>query len=145
MKPLDDIDRALVAQLQDNARTPLAALARRVGLSRSAAQERLQRLERSGVIAQYTLRRGDAGRGAVQAWLWLRFAEGFSCEDVMPQLEPLPAVRLAHSVTGDIDLMVLVECESAAALSALREAVLAMKAVDDVTTSMVLKTQLDRR
>jgi DNA-binding Lrp family transcriptional regulator len=56
MKPLDAIDRQLIALLQDNARLSTVALAKAVGLSRSTVQERLQRLENAGVIAQYTVR-----------------------------------------------------------------------------------------
>ena len=70
MKPLDEIDRKLVALLQDNARTSTVALAKSVGLSRSTVQERLHRLETAGVIAQYTVRLGQGG-DPFQAWLLL--------------------------------------------------------------------------
>ena len=99
MKPLDDIDRKLIALLQDNARLSTVALAKAVGLSRSAVQERIARLEGSGVIAQYTVRLGSGGE-PLRAWLLLRYADGFSCDDVMPQLEALPQVQACHSVAG---------------------------------------------
>ena len=143
-KPLDAIDRQLVALLQDNARTSTVALAKAVGLSRSAVQERLQRLEGAGVIAQYTVRLGSGG-DPLQAWLFLRYAEGFSCDDVMPVLSALPAVQLCHSVAGEIDLMVLVHAPTPNALADLREQVAAFKGVDDVTTVPVLRVKLDRR
>jgi DNA-binding Lrp family transcriptional regulator len=144
MKPLDAIDRRLVALLQDNARTSTVALAKAVGLSRSTVQERLQRLETAGVIAQYTVRLRQ-GRDPLQAWLLLRFADGFSCDDVMPLLESLPAVQLCHSVAGDTDLMVLVHADTPTALADLRERIAAFKGVDDVTTVPVLRVMLDRR
>jgi Lrp/AsnC family leucine-responsive transcriptional regulator len=50
---LDDTNRRLLAELQGNARLTLAELGRRVGLSSPAVAERLQRLERDGVIAGY--------------------------------------------------------------------------------------------
>jgi DNA-binding Lrp family transcriptional regulator len=143
MKTLDATDHKLIALLQDNARLSTVALAKAVGLSRSTVQERLQRLEAAGVIAQYTVRLGSGG-DPLRAWLWLRYAEGFSCDDVVPLLAELPAVRLAHSVAGEIDLMVLVETATPAQLAAVREQVAAMKGVDDVTTVMVLRSVLDR-
>src|SRR5688572_17167169 len=100
MKIIDAIDRQLIARLQDDARTPVVALAQAVGLSRSAVQERLRRLERDGVIAQYTLRLG--AEDGVQAWLMLRYADGFSCDDVLPAIAPWPQVRLCHSLAGDV-------------------------------------------
>ncbi|HEY1386577.1 MAG TPA: AsnC family transcriptional regulator, partial [Dongiaceae bacterium] len=52
---LDDTDRRLISLLRANARMPTAALGRHLGLSRSAVQERLKRLERDGVITGYTI------------------------------------------------------------------------------------------
>jgi Lrp/AsnC family leucine-responsive transcriptional regulator len=51
--PLDDTNRALLAELQDDARLSLAELGRRVGLSSPAVAERLQRLESEGAITGY--------------------------------------------------------------------------------------------
>ena len=51
--PLDDTDRRLLAELQVDARLSLAELGRRVGLSAPAVAERLQRLERDGVVLGY--------------------------------------------------------------------------------------------
>lgn len=144
MKTLDTTDRKLVALLQDNARTSTVALAKSVGLSRSTVQERLQRLEAAGVIAQYTVRLGQGG-DPLQAWLLLRYADSFSCDDVMPLLETLPAVQLCHSVAGDTDLMVLVHADTPTALADLREQIAAFKGVDDVTTIPILRVTLDRR
>lgn len=144
MKTLDAIDRKLIALLQDNARLSTVALAKAVGLSRSTVQERLQRLEAAGVIAQYTVRLGSGG-DPLQAWLFLRYADGFSCDDVMPLLSGLPQVRLVHSVAGEIDLLVLVQAETPNMLADLRERIAAFKGVDDVTTVPVLRTTLDRR
>lgn len=144
MKTLDAIDRQLIALLQDNARLSTVALAKAVGLGRSTVQERLQRLENAGVIAQYTVRLGGGGE-PLQAWLMLRYADGFSCDDVMPQLIAMPQVRLCHSVAGELDLLVLVQAGSPGELADLRERVIGLKGVDDVTTVPVLRTTLDRR
>lgn len=144
MKSLDTTDRKLIALLQDNARLSTVALAKAVALSRSAVQERLQRLEAAGVIEKYTVRLGSGG-DPLQAWLFLRYADGFSCDDVMPLLGQQPSVRLCHSVAGDIDLLVLVQAETPSALADLRETIAAFKGVDDVTTMPVLRVTLDRR
>jgi len=143
MKTLDDTDRKLIALLQDNARLSTVALAKAVGLARSSVQERLQRLESAGVIAQYTLRLGSGG-DPLRAWLLLRYGDGFSCDDVVPPLVALPQVRAIHSVAGEIDLMVLVEAVGPGELADLRERVAALKGVDDVTTLPVLRTALER-
>jgi Lrp/AsnC family transcriptional regulator, leucine-responsive regulatory protein len=47
---LDQIDRALLDALQDDARTPIAELAERAGVSPASVQRRLKRLREAGVI-----------------------------------------------------------------------------------------------
>jgi Lrp/AsnC family leucine-responsive transcriptional regulator len=50
MGPLDDVNRRLLAELQDDARLSNAELGRRVGLSAPAVAERLARMQEAGVI-----------------------------------------------------------------------------------------------
>ena len=50
---LDETNRAILAELQEDARLSFAELGRRVGLSSPAVAERVQRLERAGVITGY--------------------------------------------------------------------------------------------
>lgn len=52
---MDNIDRRLIAALQRDGRTPLAGLAKQVGLSGPSVHARVQRLERDGVIKGYTV------------------------------------------------------------------------------------------
>ncbi|PXX20394.1 AsnC family transcriptional regulator [Paraburkholderia tropica] len=53
---LDEIDRALLAALVEDARASVSELARIVGLSAPSTSERLRRLEAQGVIGGYTVR-----------------------------------------------------------------------------------------
>ena len=50
-KEIDETNRLILSELQDDGRLTVAELGRRVGLSSPAVAERLQRLERDGVIA----------------------------------------------------------------------------------------------
>src|SRR5881275_755898 len=51
--PVDDVNRLILAELQQDARVTVAELGRRVGLSAPAVAERLQRMEGDGVIRAY--------------------------------------------------------------------------------------------
>jgi Lrp/AsnC family leucine-responsive transcriptional regulator len=53
MAVMDDIDRKLLAMLQDNAKLSNAELAESVGLTISSVHERVKKLERKGVIKGY--------------------------------------------------------------------------------------------
>ena len=52
-QPLDQIDRRIVGELQRDGRVTMAELGRRVSLSPPAVADRVQRLERDGVITGY--------------------------------------------------------------------------------------------
>lgn len=137
-KTLDAIDRRLLALLAADARTPLVALARAIGLSRSAAQERLRRLETGGVIRGYTVRVQPAGERPVQAWLRVKYRPGFACAQVVPGVVARPEVRLCHSLAGPTDLLVLAEAGSLDELADLREHFAALPGVAEVETAPVL-------
>jgi len=52
----DAKDKFLITLLRNSARAPVTLLARKMGMSCSAVQQRLARLERDRVIAGYTVR-----------------------------------------------------------------------------------------
>ena len=56
---MDDTDRALLALLRENARAPTALTGAPAGAVAHHGAEPLERLERSGVIAGYTVRLSD--------------------------------------------------------------------------------------
>lgn len=139
---MDDKDRLLLTLLRRDARRPVVALARDLGLSRTATQDRLARLQASGAIAGFTLAEGGAATSREAAWLTVRFEPGRRCADVVPKLKRLPAIAAIHSVTGAIDLVVRVEGETVAAIETARSAVAAVPGVAEVSTHIVLERHL---
>ena len=68
----NDKDTLLLSLLAENARTPIAELARQLGLSRTTVQARIERLERGGAIAGYTVRLSTAAeRALVRAYVMI--------------------------------------------------------------------------
>ncbi|MBL0337620.1 MAG: winged helix-turn-helix transcriptional regulator [Rhodospirillaceae bacterium] len=71
----DQTDEHLISLLTANARVSAALLARKVGLSRSAVQQRLRRLEQQGIIEGYsvvlkTIPVHPQGGGQWSWWCW---------------------------------------------------------------------------
>ena len=54
MPSLDDLDRAILAELEENARIPISELARRLDTPSSTIRDRMRSLEQDGVILGYT-------------------------------------------------------------------------------------------
>lgn len=142
---LDDIDRRLLARLRANARTPTAALGRQLGLSRSAVQERLKRLERDGVILGYTVRLADATRRpSVTAHVMLTL-DPKQQDRAAEALRGLPEVTSAHTVSGVYDLVAEVTAASAEALDAVLTRIGKLPGVVRTTSSILLSTKFERR
>ena len=77
-KAMDDKDRLLLSLLRRDARRPVVALARDLGLSRTATQDRLAKLQASGAIAGFTIVGGDE-RAREIAYLMVKLERGARC------------------------------------------------------------------
>ncbi len=105
--PLDDVDRALLQLLAQDARASQRSLARKLGMSAPAIGERLARMERACVIRGYSvvLDWGAAGF-PVLVYLAITTAQGHDLGPVMAEVSRLPEVETVTVVTGDLDLLV---------------------------------------
>ena len=140
---IDDTDRALLAQLAENARLPVATLARRLGLARSTAQARLDRLEQSGVIAGYALRMGAQARAPLRATALLQI-EPRSAPTVLARLKSLPQVGRVHTASGRFDLIVEVTARTTEELDETLDRIIEAKGVRSSESLIHLSTKLDR-
>ena len=141
---LDDTDRRLIALLRASARTPTAALARNLGLSRSAVQERLRRLERDGVIQGYTLTvASDAAKGGVSAHVLLTL-DPKQQDRAMAAVKGLPEATAAYTVSGAHDAIVMLTAETSAHLDEVLTRIGKMPGVNRTTSAILLSTLFER-
>ena len=117
----------------------LSALARRVRRSRSAIQERVQRLERSGHIAGYTIRRG--GPAGVRAYL-LVSGSAAAHERMVATLKSFPEVRVCDSVSGTVDIVLQIHAGDIASVERVCKAVGAVPGVERSITLFVMDERL---
>ncbi|MBA3676447.1 MAG: Lrp/AsnC family transcriptional regulator [Sphingosinicella sp.] len=139
---MDDRDKLLLNLLKRDARRPIVALARDLNLSRSATQERLAKLQSSGMIAGFTIVEGRSEGSPETAYLMVTFDPGQRCEQIVPKLKRIPSISMIHSVTGPVDLVVRVDGRNVAEIEAGRAAITAIPGVASVSTSMVLERHL---
>jgi Lrp/AsnC family leucine-responsive transcriptional regulator len=98
---MDATNRRLLAELHDNPRITMSALARQVGMSAPAVTERVQRLERAGVITGYRLDVDPAALGLpVTAFTRVRPAPG-QLTRVAELARSTPEVSECHRITGE--------------------------------------------
>ena len=141
---MDEIDARLIDALRENARAPTAALARTLGLSRTTVQSRIDRLERTGVIAGYSARLSDAHeRGQIHAYVMMTVSHKQAAA-VTAAVRRLPGVRALQSVSGPFDLIARVAAPGVAEMDAVIDALGALDGVERTTSSIVLSTKIDR-
>ena len=98
---LDNTNVALLIELQQDERLSLAELGRRVGLSSPAVAERLQRLERDGVITGYRAEVNPRAIGlSLTAVIRIRPAPG-QLQNVAELARNTPEVVECQRITGD--------------------------------------------
>jgi len=139
---LDEVNLRLLAELQGSPRLPIAELARRVGMSSPAVTERVQRLERAGVITGYRLDIDPAAAGLpVTAFVRIRPMPGS-----LPKIAQLAAetaqVTECYRITGEDCFLIKLHVATVDQLEAVLDRFLAY---GTTTTSVVVSTPVPRR
>lgn len=140
---IDETDAQLIELLTQNARLPVATLARKLGIARSTVQSRLDRLEASGRIAGYTLRPGPGGREPLRATALLS-VEPRASPGVLARLSSLPQVRRVHTTSGRWDLVAELAAGSTEELDEALDRIGETRGVKSSESLIHLSTKLDR-
>jgi DNA-binding Lrp family transcriptional regulator len=139
----DEIDRILLKQLQQDARTTNAELARRVDLSPSGLQKRLRKLEETGLIQRYTaiLDREAIGYDLLCfVHVTLQHHKLENVADFHDAVQQLPEVLECHHVTGEYDYLIKIVVRNRKHLEAfLMSKLTPIPAVDKLRTSIALR------
>ena len=141
---LTDADQQLLSMLRENARASTAEIARRLKLSRTTVQSRIERLERQGLIAGYTVRVDDeAERGWIRAHIMITVLPK-QAPAVVKALHAMPEVRTLHSVSGPFDLVALGVTPTVAEMDELTDRIGAIDGVERTTSSIILSAKFER-
>ena len=135
---MDRIDKKLLKLLQKNARMTSTALGKEVGLSRTAAQERIAKLEHNGVIAGYTAKLGSEFWGNFHKAVVSVQIETRPCSIVLSKVVKLPSVVSCYSVAGEVDAFLIVAYESPRELTKLIDEISDIDGVGLVNSHVVL-------
>ena len=137
-------DERLLSVLREDARASTAQVARRLGLSRTTVQSRIDRLEQQGVIAGYTVRtHADYEQGQVRAHVLITVLPR-KMPAVVKALREIPEVRSLHSVSGAHDLVAMGVVPTVAEMDELTDRIGAIAGVERTTSSVILSTKFER-
>lgn len=114
---LDDIDKKILRVLSGDGKISNKDLAERVGLSPSPCWQRVQRLEKNGVITGYRTLLNQELLGApdvVFVVIKLERHAGSSPEDMVEQLARMPEILEIYLTSGSFDYMLKVAVDGTA-------------------------------
>ena len=141
---LTPADTQLLTVLRENARASTAEIARRLKLSRTTVQSRIERLEREGVIGGYTVRVHEAAeQGHIRAHIMIT-VHPKQMTSVVASLRAMPEVRLLQSFSGAYDLIAVGVVPSVDGMDLLTDRIGAIDGVERTTSSIVLSTKFER-
>ncbi|HYC42407.1 MAG TPA: Lrp/AsnC family transcriptional regulator [Noviherbaspirillum sp.] len=145
MKPaLDEIDNQILALLMDDARMPVATIAKRVDIARTTAIARIGNLEKRGIIAGYGVRLNqELYQPAVRAYVGIA-VDPRKATALVKVLEKMPQVETLCAVSGSVDYMVTLRCQSTAELDRMLDQIGATDGVRQTSTSIILTKRIDR-
>jgi Lrp/AsnC family transcriptional regulator, leucine-responsive regulatory protein len=148
MERLDRIDRNILAELSRDGRLSMAALAERVGLSKTPVQARVRRLESEGCIRGYSaiVDREKMGQGHV-AFVQVELADTRSAalDALNKAVLSVAEIEQCHMIAGSFDYLLKVRTSDIAAYRrVLGERISALPHVARTSSFVAMETVKDR-
>ncbi|MEM7241164.1 MAG: Lrp/AsnC family transcriptional regulator [Pseudomonadota bacterium] len=141
---MDDLDRQMIALLSANARLPISSLAATLGIARTTAQARLDSLERRGIIAGYTIRKGsDFAENEIYATVLLQL-EPAKQAAVVSRLSSFAEVEAAFTASGRFDMILRVKAENTTHLDGVLDRISDLAGVKSTESLIRLSSKFDR-
>ncbi len=142
---VEDIDRQIVAALSVDGRMSYTDLAEKVGLSVSAAHQRVRRLEQRDVIKGYAARLDrEALDAPLTAFIAIRPIDAAAPDDAPEHLTHLAEIEACYSIAGEDNYLLLARVPTPAGLERLLQEIRTAANVTTRTT-VVLSTPFEGR
>jgi DNA-binding Lrp family transcriptional regulator len=137
---MDTTDRQILSLLRDNARMPVASMAKSLRLARGTIQNRLAKLEAEGVILGYTVRlKLPAEDQRIRALMTVA-VEGNRTDEVLKALRGDPAVSALHTTNGRWDIVAELWTDSLEAVDRVLARIRKIHGISNTETSLLLST-----
>ncbi len=141
---LSEKDEQLIDLLRRDARLSVSEIARRLGVSRTAAQVRLHKLENKGVIEGYTLKLSPAFlENRVRALVMIKFPPGKRA-NIEGSLSEIATLTSLYSISGAYDIAAVVSAPTMGELDDTIDKIGCIEGIDETMSSIILSTKIDR-
>lgn len=139
---IDEIDRNILSELQEDARTSFAELGRRVGLTTPAVIERVRKLEDAGIITGYRAEI-DTSKVGLPITAFIRMSiTGVDYSRIIEAVQASNEVLECHRGTGGDSFIMKI---AVASVEHLQEMIDRLTPYGITTTTIVLSSPVRRR
>lgn len=139
-----EIDARLLTLLRENSRRQVSTLAAALGVSRANVYARIARLEQEGIIEGYTVRIGlKHDQRLVRAHVMIKLIPKLT-RQTEAELVAMRGVTALHSISGEHDMIAVIEGANVGQLDVLIDAIGMLDGVDKTNSSIILSTKLMR-
>jgi len=136
---MDDLDRQILSLLRRDARTPYTEIADRVGTSEGTVRNRVDRLTDEGIIERFTV---TTQTGNVKAMIEVSVDMNVDTSAVSERMADWEEVDFVWQVSGEDDIVLVVDCIDTQAVNELISQAREMDEVKGTTTRLILDERL---
>ena len=142
--PLNEKDEQLLAILRCNARASISDLARNLNVSRTTVQNRINKLEQSGVIKSYSVELGDVyNSNLISAHVSLKVKPKLR-QKVSIALRKIHQISQHYSISGDFDFLAIIQAPNLEQVSKILDDICNLDGVERTNSSLILETIFKR-
>ncbi|GAB7095700.1 Lrp/AsnC family transcriptional regulator [Halolamina litorea] len=136
---MDELDREILNILRRDARTPYTEIAEQVGTSEGTVRNRVEGMVEDGVIERFTV---TTRTGNVKAMIEISVAMDVNTDEVGSRLAEWEEVDFVWQVSGEDDIVLVVDCVDTRAVNELISRAREQAEVEESTTRLILDERL---
>ncbi|NHX37658.1 MULTISPECIES: Lrp/AsnC family transcriptional regulator [Halolamina] len=136
---MDELDREILNVLRRDARTPYTEIAEQVGTSEGTVRNRVEGMVEDGVIERFTV---TTRTGNVKAMIEISVAMDVNTDEVGKRLADWEEVDFVWQVSGEDDIVLVVDCVDTRAVNELISRAREQEEVEESTTRLILDERL---
>ena len=136
---MDDLDRRILNHLRRDARTAYTEIATRVGTSEGTVRNRVERMSEEGVIERFTV---TTRTGNVRAMVEISVDMNVNTDEVSDRLADWSDVDFVWQVSGEEDIVLVVDCVDTSAVNELISRARELEDVEGTKTRLILDERL---
>ncbi len=138
---LDEIDLAIIKMLQEDCRTPIGFIAKKLNIPKSTVHYRIKRLKEADVIQGCYAKVNPEALGQDYLTITLvkaKYGPGYH-ERIGKKLAEIPGVWAVYFILGDIDFIVLSRHKNLNSVRKMIERFISIEEIERTSTHVIVK------